>query len=47
MNTLPTASRPISDLVTYSRGRWAVFPHSKLQLKSVPSTDPTIQRIKL
>jgi hypothetical protein len=43
MNTLPTASRPISDLVTYSRGRWAVFPHSKLQLKSVPSTDPDEQ----
>lgn len=43
MNTLPTASRPISDLVTYSRGRWAVFPHAKLQLKSVPSTDPHSQ----
>jgi hypothetical protein len=43
MNTLPTASRPISDLVTYSRGRWAVFPHAKIQLKSVPSTDPAIQ----
>lgn len=43
MNTLPTAARPISDLVTYSRGRWAVFPHAKLQLKSVPSTDPGVQ----
>lgn len=43
MNTLPTAARPISDLVTYSRGRWAVFPHAKLQLKSVPSTDPAVQ----
>jgi hypothetical protein len=43
MNTLPTAERPISDLVTYSRGRWAVFPHAKLQLKSVPSTDPDRQ----
>jgi hypothetical protein len=43
MNTLPTASQPISDLVTYSRGRWAVFPHAKRQLKSVPSTDPNIQ----
>lgn len=43
MNTLPTAARPISDLVTYSRGRFAVFPHAKLQLKSVPSTDPSIQ----
>jgi hypothetical protein len=43
MNTLPTASAPISDLVTYSRGRWAVFPHAKRQLKSVASTDPSVQ----
>ena len=43
MNTLPTASKPISDLVTYSRGRWAVFPHAKRQLKSVPSDDPNVQ----
>jgi hypothetical protein len=43
MNTLPTAAQPISDLVTYSRGRWAVFPHAKRQLKSVPSDDPAIQ----
>lgn len=43
MNTLPTASQPISNLVTYSRGKWAVFPHAKVQLKSVPSTDPDVQ----
>jgi hypothetical protein len=43
MNTLPTASQPISDLTTYSRNRWAVFPHAKRQLKSVPSTDPAVQ----
>lgn len=43
MNTLPTANRPISDLQTYSRGRWAVFPHAKRELKSVPSTDPAVQ----
>src|SRR5690606_3123830 len=43
MNTLPTASRPISDLLTYSRGRWAGLPHAKVQLKSVPSTDPSRQ----
>lgn len=43
MNTLPTASKPISDLVTYSRGKWGVFPHAKRQLKSVPSTDPNEQ----
>jgi hypothetical protein len=40
MNTIPTASQPISDLVTYSGGRWAVFPHAKRQLKTVPTTDP-------
>jgi hypothetical protein len=43
MNMLPTASKPISDLTTYSRGKWAVFPHAKIQLKSVPSTNPNIQ----
>ncbi|MBA8881748.1 hypothetical protein [Phyllobacterium myrsinacearum] len=43
MNTLPTARRPISDLTTYSQGRWAVFPHPMLQLKSIPSTDPSVQ----
>lgn len=43
MNTIPTASQPISDLLTYSKNRWAVFPHAKRQLKSVPSTDPNVQ----
>jgi len=43
INAMPTASAPISDLVTYSRGRWAVFPHAKRQLKSVPSTDLAVQ----
>jgi len=43
MNILPTASSPISDLVSNSRGKWAVYPHAKRQLRSVPSTDPTVQ----
>lgn len=43
MNMLPTASRPISDLAVYSDGKWAVFPHAKRQLKSVPSLDPSRQ----
>ncbi|TDW20386.1 hypothetical protein EV128_12516 [Rhizobium azibense] len=43
MNMLPTANRPIGDLTTYSRGKWTVFPHAKIQLKSVPSLDPTKQ----
>lgn len=42
MNTLPTAARPIGDLASYSRGRWAVFPHAKIQLKSIPTTDPDV-----
>lgn len=47
MNTLPTASRPISDLTTYSRGKWAVFPHAKLQLISVPATNPSEQAFQI
>lgn len=39
MNQLPTASDPLSSLDTHSRGRWAVFPHAKLRLKTVPSAD--------
>lgn len=37
MNILPTAVRPLSGLDTYSQGRWAVIPHAKVQLVSVPS----------
>lgn len=37
MNTLPTAVRPLSDLHTYTRGAWGVFPHAKIQLVSVPA----------
>ena len=36
MNTLPTAVRPLSGLMTYSRGRDAVFPHAKLAYQTVP-----------
>jgi hypothetical protein len=37
MNILPTAVRPLSGLESYSRGDWAVFPHAKVQLQSVPA----------
>lgn len=37
MNVLPTAARPLAGLETYSAGRWAVFPHAKVQLVSVPT----------
>jgi hypothetical protein len=34
-NTLPTAERPLSDFQTYTRERWGIFPHAKVQLVSV------------
>jgi hypothetical protein len=37
MNTLPTATRPLSGLDTYTKRSWAVFPHAKVQLASAPS----------
>ncbi len=37
MNTLPTAVRPLSGLSTYTRKRWGIFPHAKVQLESVPT----------
>jgi hypothetical protein len=37
MNTLPTAVRPLSGFTTYTRHRWGVFPHPKIQLESVPT----------
>ncbi|MCK1543448.1 hypothetical protein IVB12_16140 [Bradyrhizobium sp. 179] len=47
MNIIPTASKPIDDLIANSRGKWAVFPHSKRQLRSVPSTDPDVQAVQV
>jgi hypothetical protein len=35
MNTLPTAVTPLSGFATYTRARWGVFPHPKVQLESV------------
>ena len=43
VNILATAQRPLGGLETYSGNRWAVFPHSHLQLRSIPSTDPDRQ----
>lgn len=37
MNTLPTATNPLSGFETYTKERWGVFPHAKVQLQSVPT----------
>jgi hypothetical protein len=47
MNTLPTAARPINDLTTYTRGRWGVFPHARIQLLSVPAINPAEQAFQI
>jgi hypothetical protein len=47
MNIIPTASKPIDDLIANSRGKWAVFPAAKRQLRSVPSTDPDMQAVQV
>lgn len=40
MNILPTATRPLSGLDTYTGPKWGVFPHAKIQLVSVPTLVP-------
>ena len=37
MNTLPTAVRPLQGFETYTRSKWGIFPHAKIQLHSVPT----------
>lgn len=37
MNTLPTAVTPLTGFETYTRARWGIFPHAKVQLRSVAS----------
>ena len=35
MNTLPTATQPLSGLETYTKEKWGIFPHAKVQLRSI------------
>lgn len=47
MNTLPTANRPVSDMAGLAGARWGFVPHPRLQLVSVPSTDPWSQAVQI
>jgi hypothetical protein len=47
MNTLPTATRPVSDLTSYARGSWMVVPHATVQLVSVPAINPRDQAFQV
>jgi hypothetical protein len=35
MNTLPTAVQPLSGLEVYTGPKWGIFPHAKVQLRSI------------
>lgn len=35
MNTLPTATMPLSGFETYTKDKWGIFPHAKIQLQAV------------
>lgn len=37
MNTLPTASRPLSGFETYTGTNSAIFPHAKIAMQSIPT----------
>ena len=41
MNTLPTAVSPLTGFETYTRDCWGIFPHAKVQLKSIPTMKGT------
>ena len=35
MNTIPTATSPLSGLEAYTKDKWGIFPHAKVQLRSI------------
>ncbi len=35
MNTVPTAKTPLAGFETYTRSRWGILPHAKVQLRSI------------
>lgn len=37
MNTLPTATQPLSGFEVYTGSKWGIFPHAKIQLRSIPT----------
>lgn len=41
MNTLPTADQPLMGFEAYTQDRWGVFPHAKVQLRSIPTMKHT------
>ncbi len=45
MNTLPTAVSPLTGFEVYTKRKWGIFPHAKVQLLSVPTMKSTPAKI--
>lgn len=44
MNTLPTAVNPLSGFETYTRDKWGIFPHTKVQLQSIATAKNSLTK---
>jgi hypothetical protein len=44
MNTMPTAVQPLSGLESYTKDKWGIFPHAKVQLKSIATMKHTVSK---
>lgn len=44
MNTLPTATQPLAGLETYTKDKWGIFPHAKIQLRSIATKKNVISK---
>jgi hypothetical protein len=45
MNTLPTATHPLSGFEVYTRDKWGIFPHAKIQMMSIPTMKSSRSKI--
>ncbi len=44
MNTLPTAVQPLSGLETYTGSKWGIFPHAKVQLRTIATMKDALSK---
>lgn len=45
MNVLPTADKPLSGFEAYTRSKWGIFPHPRIQLQSIATNAATPPKI--
>jgi hypothetical protein len=47
MNIMPTATNPLSGLETYTREKWGIFPHAKVQQQSIATMKDSLAKMIL